>query len=148
MTPGSSRAQRHADSEAGEATVEFIAMVVVILVPLAYFIFTMASIQSAVFAAEAAARETGRIVATNPSANAHVTRQVDQIFSDYHVDSTRNVDIQCSPGPCATADVVRVRVEVSVDLPLIPDSMRSALVPTVPISANYTMPMNKIELVE
>lgn len=136
------------DPESGEATVEFIAMTIVILIPLAYFIFTIAAVQSAVLASEAAARETGRIMANKPEATAHVSRQADQIFSDYRVDGAHTVTVQCEPQPCANADLIQVRVEVHVELPLIPDALRGALMPTIPVIADYAIPVSKLQLVE
>lgn len=136
------------DSESGEAIVEFIAMTVIILIPLAYFIFSIATVQSTVLAAEAAARETGRIMANDPEAGAHVSRQVDQIFNDYGVQGDHTLNIDCRPEPCAEADLVDVTVQVDVVLPLIPDGLQKVFVPQLPVIADYKVPVSKLQLVE
>lgn len=137
----------NSDGESGEATLEFIAVAVMILIPIAYFIMTVAALQSASFASEAAARESARLIATNPTATDHALRQVDQIFSDYQVSGTHEVSVQCDPEPCARAELVTVEVSTSVQLPLIPDVVASVLNPRVPIISTAQMPINSIELV-
>lgn len=52
--------------DAGAATIEFVFLGVLILVPLFYAIIAIFSIQSNVFATTAAAREAGRAFATAP----------------------------------------------------------------------------------
>ncbi len=140
--------RRNSDRESGEATVEFIGMAVILIIPVAYFIITIAAIQAAVFASEAAAREAGRILANNPDSATHVSRQVDQIFTDYPVNGTHNLEVVCQPQPCANAKTVHVQVSTKVQLPLIPNAFQSVLVPSVPISADYVVPVSAVRLVE
>ncbi|MDO5034576.1 MAG: hypothetical protein Q4E01_04225 [Actinomycetaceae bacterium] len=139
---------RFGRAEEGEATVEFVAMAVILLIPVAYFIMTVAAVQAAVFASEAAAREGGRLLASDPTASAHVTRQVDQIFSDYGVQGSHSLQVVCDPEPCGRADFVRVDVETKVALPLIPDAFSAMLNPVIPVSSSFEMPVTRIQLIE
>ncbi|WP_297554861.1 hypothetical protein [uncultured Actinomyces sp.] len=133
--------------EAGEATVEFVAMLVIILIPVAYFIFTVAAFQAAVFASEAATRESGRLLANDPLAHTHVERQVDQIFTDYNVSGEHSLEVVCDPTPCSQAKFVSIEVQTQVALPLIPDAMARVLHPQVPVVSSVHVPVNRIELV-
>lgn len=135
------------DPESGEATVEFIALALVILIPIAYFIIAMSSVQSAVFASEAAAREATRILANDPAKTVHVQRQIDQIFVDYKVESAPTIQIECEPQPCANARTIGATVSTDVKLPLIPDAFRTALSAQIPVSAQYLMPVSTLSLV-
>ena len=133
--------------EAGEATVEFVAMLVIILIPVAYFIFTVAALQAAVFASDAATRESGRLLANDPAAHVHVERQVNQIFTDYGVSGSHSLKVACDPTPCSQAKFVNIEVRTQVALPLIPDAIARVLNPTVPIISSAQVPVNRIELV-
>lgn len=133
--------------ESGEATVEFVAMLVIILIPVAYFIFTVAALQAAVFASDAATRESGRLLANDPAAHVHVERQVNQIFTDYGVSGSHSLKVVCDPTPCSQAKFVSIEVRTQVALPLIPDAMAKVLNPAVPIVSSAQVPVNRIELV-
>jgi hypothetical protein len=49
--------------ESGNAIVEFLAVTVLLLVPLLYLVLVLARLQAATFAADSAAREAGRVYA-------------------------------------------------------------------------------------
>ena len=49
--------------EGGEATVEFVGLVFLLVVPVVYLVVSLAQVQGALFAAEAGAREASRILA-------------------------------------------------------------------------------------
>ncbi|MDO5720427.1 MAG: hypothetical protein Q4P05_06785 [Actinomycetaceae bacterium] len=135
----------HNCAENGEATVEFLALVVAIIVPLAYFIFTLATVQATIFASEAAARESARILAHDHTRTAFAQRQVDQIFTDYQAGSPRNLAITCDPAPCNGTSTVHVQVDATVDLPLMPDRWAGALSP-IPIRVHVAMPTHRVHL--
>lgn len=131
--------------ENGEATVEFLALTVAIIVPLAYFIFTLASVQATVFASEAAARESARILAHDHSQTRFAERQVEQIFEDYRVHARRTVTTTCDPASCGGDAIIHVNVDSSVELPLIPDAWAHALSP-IPIHVHIAMPTHSVHL--
>lgn len=109
------------EDESGEATIEFIGVVVLFVVPLFYFLWCMGMLQSTAYAAEAAARNAARIVSVNPSHVDAARIQADLAFSDYNIEAERTVEISCYPVSCPQGvGRVVVRVESSVPLPLIP----------------------------
>lgn len=130
----------------GEATVEFLGLTVAILIPLTYFILTLAAVQATVFATEAVARETARILSYDYSQAAHARRQADQIFADYGVGSTPHVTTYCEPTPCATTSTIHVDVEASVPIPLLPQAWADSLDP-LPVQSHVAMVVNKARLV-
>ena len=63
-----------ARDEAGSALIEFVALAVVLLLPLIYLLLSVFSVQRAAFAVTQAAREAGRAYATAPSTSAAAAR--------------------------------------------------------------------------
>ena len=123
------------DAERGSAVVEFLGGTVVLVVPLVYLVLTLAQVQAAAFAAEGAARDTGRIIATasDAAAAAFVAEQgVELAFADHGivVVGSDALEISCSPTCEDRGARVHVTVTAQVPLPLIPGGGL-----TVPISA-------------
>ncbi len=58
---------RTSDPESGSAAVEFLAGSVLLLVPLAYLVLTLGSLQSAAFATEGAARGAALVLSRGPA---------------------------------------------------------------------------------
>lgn len=133
--------------ESGEASIEFVFFTIAIIIPIAYFIFTMASLQATSFAVEAAARESARILAHDWSASDFAERQVQTIFSDYHLPGADQVESVCEPEPCAFGSVVTVRIQTHVDYPLIPTGWLESVVPQIPVRATYSAPVVGVEIV-
>lgn len=113
------------DAESGSATVEFLGLALVLMIPLIYLMVFVSQVQAAalgaVAAAEQAAQATAAIDAARGArsavAGAHLT------LGDYGFDARAvTVDLACSDGGCGSLEpeeIVRSRVEVSVPLPLI-----------------------------
>lgn len=139
---------RAEDSQRGDAVVEFVLLAAAILIPIAYFIMTLAKVEAAVFAAEATARETTRILSQNWDNTDLADSQRERIFSDYGIDSQPQVVAECEPRSCAAGAVVTVRVITQVPYPLIPRFWSEALVPQIPIEVTATRPIVQVELVE
>lgn len=133
-----SEGQPHED---GSAAVEFLAGTLLLLIPIVYLILTFASVQAATYAAESAARETGRIYSRASSLGAAETRAATAtrlIFLDHGFDpaSDYRVTVACAASPCLTPGAgVHVRVEVNVRLPLVPDFLTGALPTSLRLSA-------------
>lgn len=110
-------------SERGSAVVEFLGVALVLLVPLVYLVLTVTVLHAASFAAQAAARDAGRLVATSaPSrASALATTAVELAFADQGiaVDGAEALTIEC-PGTCGPGERAHVRVATRVPLPLAP----------------------------
>ncbi|WP_284250758.1 pilus assembly protein [Litorihabitans aurantiacus] len=128
-------AQVPGDGERGSAVVEFLGGAVVLVVPLVYLVLTLAQLQAAAFAAEGAARDTGRIVATadDPERAGELAAiGVELAFADQgiEVDGADALAVRCAPSCSAPGAVATVRIAADVPLPWWPGG---AL--TVPVTA-------------
>jgi hypothetical protein len=135
---GGDRAQ-----ESGSAVVEFLGVALLLMVPLVYLILTVGRIQAAVFAAEGAARESGRLVVraeTFEEGAARARAAVDLAFADQGiaVSGADSLRMRCEQDPCLTPGS-RIVIEVGavVGLPGVPDFARGAVPVEVPVSASY-----------
>lgn len=112
--------------EAGSASLEFITVGLILLVPLVYLILAMSVLQGGAFAAEGAARQAARVYvqAPNPAeAEARAERAVVVGLADYGIDAAAaEVSVACTPGPVCLSrrSVVTVTVRVQVALPFVP----------------------------
>jgi len=133
----------------GNAIVEFLAAALLLLIPVVYLSLVMGRIQAATFAAEGAAREAGRTAATADGPEDATARAVtsvaialdDQGFDD--VDPVRALTLTCSTDPCLQpgSGVVTV-VAFDVDLPFVPEFVRSVVPLHVPVSARHVAPVD------
>lgn len=113
------RRDKRCDDERGEATVEFIGLVAVLVIPIVYLVVALAQIQAGLFAVEAGAREAARVLAEDPGASMTAAAQVDCAFSDFHVHAAPSIHTDCQVCDGVDRDV-RVTVSTSIPLPLIP----------------------------
>ncbi len=129
------------DPEDGSAVVEFLAGTLLLLIPVVYLILTFASVQAAMFAAESAARESGRIYSRAPSeivAQERSAAATHLAFSDHGitVSPREAVTVSCEHRPCLTPGAgIHVRVSIDVPLPLIPDVLSSRMRTSVTVTA-------------
>ncbi|PFG19190.1 pilus assembly protein [Serinibacter salmoneus] len=115
------------DGERGSALVEFLGVTVLLLVPLVYLVLTLVQLQAAAFAAEGAARDTGRILATGGGPERVgdlAAHNVELAFADhgFEVDGASALQVQCEAS-CAPGEQVLVMVTTSVPLPFLPDGV-------------------------
>ncbi|MDO5721438.1 MAG: hypothetical protein Q4P06_02710 [Actinomycetaceae bacterium] len=132
--------------EEGEAVVEFLFLTVALIIPIAYFILTVASLQATVFAAESSARESARILSRNWASSELAEKQVETIFADFGIQPPQVLESTCSPQPCASGSLVTVKVETYVEYPLIPTRWLASVVPTIPVTASATMPVEALHV--
>lgn len=112
--------------ERGAATVEFLGLTLVVLIPVVYLMIYVSQVQAAAFASVAAADQAVKAVvseADRPSAGAaHAT--VELTLADYGVGAGQyDLTVGCGQGGCGTlepGEVVAVRVDVAVPVPLTP----------------------------
>lgn len=122
--------------EHGSAALEFIAVGVLMLVPLAYLVIALATVQAQTLGIEAAARFAARTVASgeDPAAVARA------IAAQYDIDPARiDVSIACTPvpHPCPAAGAtVLLSVRTEVQLPFLPDAFGLDALTSVPIEAS------------
>lgn len=142
----------HVDSvlreERGSASLEFLTVGMLLLVPIVYLVLALASIQGGALAVEGAARLAARIAVQTgdlAGAEAAVDRAVRVTLADYGVDAdAASVVIDCESATCdAPGTRVRVSVEARVQLPLVPDVLELGLVGTVPVEASATQTVSR-----
>jgi len=130
------------EAEEGSAAVEFLAASLLLLIPIVYVILTFSAVQSATYAAESAARETGRIYSRADSqlaAEHHALLATTLAFSDHGIDVTASevLRVTCEETPCLTpGGAVHIQVNVDVALPLLPDFVVDHVATSVAVSAD------------
>lgn len=137
-------------SERGSASLEFITVGLVMLVPLVYLVLTMSSIQAGALAAEGAARQAARVFVqaqTLEQANAAASSAVQFALDNHGVDATdAAVTITCAPDPgdcLARKGFVTVQVAIAVDLPLAPPVLTGSFPLQVPLDAAATQQVSQ-----
>ncbi|QTE30360.1 pilus assembly protein [Pengzhenrongella sicca] len=137
------------DAEAGSAVVEFIAVTVLLLVPIVYLVLVLGRVQAASFAVEAAAREAGRAYTTaaTPADGARgAVAAVDLALADQGFSAADGADaltLTCSSTPClAPGSSVRVEVAVEVALPFVPSFVHSAVPLVIAVDAVQVAPVD------
>lgn len=139
------RVRGHRDD--GRAIVEFLAVGILVLVPVVYLIVTLGQVQAAAFAASTASREAGRAFTTAPdegSAYARAQAAAVLTFEDFDVSSTGTVVVRCDGSPCLRPEgEVESVATVTVRLPLVPDFLSGALPTVVPVSATHVATVDR-----
>ncbi|MEZ0491199.1 pilus assembly protein [Kineococcus sp. TBRC 1896] len=119
----------------GSATVEFLAVGVLLLVPLVYLVLTLGRVQAATFAAGSGAGEAARLVAAGaPPADAQAA--VALAVTDQALPAAAaDLAVTCTADPCRTPEAeVAATVRVDVPLPLVPAFARDVVPLRVPVS--------------
>ena len=97
-------------SERGDATVEFLGVVVVLAV---------GAVSAGAMAVDSGAREAARILAEDRDREDDARRAVSLIVEDFGIDAPAEMLAEC-PGCGAEQGVVQVSVSVTVPLPFLP----------------------------
>ncbi|MDQ4214110.1 TadE family protein [Microbacterium capsulatum] len=129
--------------ERGSAALEFIALGVILLVPLVYLVLALGTIQGQVLGVESAARHAARMMsaATGPDdANVRADAAIRSAIGEYGLDASAvQTDVRCAPAgagcPSAGATVV-VTVSTRVALPFVPPVFGLDRAGSVPIQAS------------
>jgi len=119
-------------SDRGSATIEFVAVGVLLLVPLVYVVIALSRVQAAAFAADGSAREAARAFVTaadeedgrRRAAIAVRLGLLDQGFTDPDAGA---LAIECQRADACLTPGSRVRIEVRVLLPGVPNFLDRAL---------------------
>ena len=147
--PRLARVRRRLVDDRGSASVEFLSVGVLLLVPLVYLVLALGQIQHAVLGAEGAARHAARAIAQADSHDAGLAAAdrallVATIDAGLPADAVR-VAVDCAPDPgaCDTArGTVTVRVDATVPLPLAPPFLGLDAGLGIPISASAMQPVS------
>lgn len=123
----------------GNALVEFLGVALVLLVPLVYLVLVLGRMQAAAFAVDGAAREAVRAVLAAPAAHADpeasARAAVAIALADQGFAQSDALALECEPDCALPGAQVVARVELAVDLPLVPAFLRDAVPLSVPTSA-------------
>jgi Flp pilus assembly protein TadG len=127
--------------ESGSAVVEFIALAVLMVIPLIYLVMMMARLQAGSFAVSQAAREAGRayVTSSNGETARHRADSAARIaFLDHAFVSEGRLAVTCDGAPCLRPDGrVETTATVQVPLPLVPAFVREVVPLFVPVSASH-----------
>ena len=136
------RQSRRWTDDCGSASLEFITVGLVLLVPLVYLVLAVSAIQAAAFAAEGAARQAARVfVQASDAASAEAGAQLALEFAlaDHGVEGEAGIAVSCTAQPCLTRqEFVTVTVDIAVSLPLVPPVLAGDFPLSVPIRATAT----------
>lgn len=120
-------ARQTAASDHGSASIEFITVGVLLLVPLVYLVLVVSSLQGASLGVEGAARQASRVFVqaeTEGDARAAAERAIRVTLADYGLEAgDAEVAISCRPDPgdcLARRGFVTVEIVTMVRLPLAP----------------------------
>jgi Flp pilus assembly protein TadG len=130
----------------GTASLEFLTVGILLLVPLVYLVLAVATIQAGALGVEGAARQAARVAvlgADNGASDAAVERAVRVTLDDYGIDAA-SVSLTCDRADCTEAGAhVNVAVRARVDLPLVPDVLTLSMIGSVPIEASATQTVSR-----
>ena len=122
---------RRLRDDAGNATLEFTYLAVLLLIPLVYIVVSVFQVQRAAFAVSAAAREAGRAYVTAPTladARQRGDYAAQLSMSDHDLDPAAPTytgdGLQLTPG-----GTVEVRVTYTVELPVLGSLFDAASIP-------------------
>jgi len=134
-----------ARDENGSASLEFITVGVLLLVPTVYLVLALSALESASFGVEGAARQATRVFVQSESegaAEASAATAVQVTLADYGLDShDAKVAISCRPNPadCLTRrGYVTVTITTTVPLPLMPPVLQLHLPAGIPVQSVAT----------
>ena len=129
----------------GSASLEFVTVGMILLIPFVYLVLVMSAIQAGALAAEGAARHAARVFVqsrTVAAAEARAATAVEFALADHGVDVNRaRVAVSCSPDPgnCLTRQgFVTVQVDLTVPLPLVSPVLSGSFPVSVPLRATAT----------
>ena len=106
-------------SERGDASVEFLGLLVVLVIPVLYIVLAIGQVSAGAMAVDAGAREAARILAQDSGRRADAERAVALIVEDFGVDAPASVSSSCAA--CASSEgAIEVSVSVRVPLPFLP----------------------------
>lgn len=138
------------DPERGSASLEFILVGILLLVPLVYLVVALGVIQGQALGAEAGARHVARAVSTAAGADearGRAERIVDAVITEYGMDEASvDVSLTCSPSggicpePGATL-VVTLRTRVA--LPLVPPVLGLDRLASIPVEASAAQKVSR-----
>ena len=135
-------------NEDGSASLEFLTVGMILLVPLVYLVLAVSAVQAGALGVEGAARQAARVAvmaADQDASDASVERAVRVALADYGIDAAAaSVTIGCDRADCLEPGArVTVSVAARVELPLVPDVLALSTVGSVPVEATATQTVSR-----
>ena len=134
-----------ARDDSGSASLEFVTVGLLLLVPIVYLVLALSALESASFGVEGAARQATRVFVQSESEGAaeSAARTAIQVtLADYGLDAKNaKVAITCRPNPgdCLTRrGYVTVTITTTVPLPLMPPVLQLNLPAGIPVQSVAT----------
>jgi hypothetical protein len=131
--------------DSGSASLEFITVGVMLLVPTVYLVLALSTLESASFGVEGAARQATRVFVQSESegeAESAARTAIEVTLADYGLDAHQaRVAISCRPNPadCLTRrGYVTVTITTTVPLPLMPPVLQLHLPAGIPVQSVAT----------
>ena len=127
-------------SERGDASVEFLGILVVLVIPVLYIVLAVGQVSAGAMAVDAGAREAARILAEDSARESDASHAVALIVEDFGIAAQADVVARCE-GCEACGGVVEVQVGVRVPLPFMPAWMGSA---GIGVSSSARVPVREV----
>lgn len=127
-------------SERGDASVEFLGILVVLVIPVLYIVLAVGQVSAGAMAVDAGAREAARILAEDPARESDASHAVALIVEDFGIDAQADVASRCKECEVGSG-VVEVRVGVRVPLPFLPAWMGSV---GIGVSSSACVPVREV----
>lgn len=141
---------RRLTDDDGSASLEFVTVGMILLLPLVYLVLVVAAIQAGALAAEAAARQAARVFvqsADAAGAEASALTAVEFALADHGIDPhSATVAVTCKPQPAACLTrraFVTVTVDLVVPLPLAPAVLTGGFPLSIPLHATATQQVSR-----
>lgn len=131
---------RLAREESGEATLEFVGITMMLLIPLVYLILAFFQVQSGLYAAEAGAAGAARILTLHPETGVSSANLAVQLAAaDQGLPAGQaHYTLDCVTGSCpAPGSRGIVHVSVEVPLPLVGTMLQGSFPASLPLSAEH-----------
>jgi Flp pilus assembly protein TadG len=131
--------------DSGSASLEFVTVGLLLLVPTVYLVLALSALESASFGVEGAARQATRVFVQSQSegaAESSARTAIQVTLADYGLDSHQaKISITCRPNPadCLTRrGYVTVTITTTVPLPLMPPVLQLHLPAGIPVQSVAT----------
>ena len=145
------RAARLLADQSGTASLEFIVVGVLLLVPVVYLVLVLGAVQGQSLGVEAAVRHAARAIATAADAgdaSARTDRVLAAVAEEYGIDpASIEVHVACADaaGECPEAGATLVvRVAASVRMPFVPPVFGLDRVAVVPVEATAVQKVSRL----
>lgn len=136
-------------NDSGNAIVEFLAVALLLLVPLIYLVLVLAKIQAATYAVQGAAKDAGRAYALSDSATQGADRAslaLQVALQDQGLDPVAgHLEVICEAADCLTAgSTITAAASVPVKLPGVPQIVQNYVPVSIPVSATHVTVVDQL----